>query len=48
MKIRKHHNNKGYRQIKEGKTRLYVEYLKKKLNKIITKQNIAENKSNSL
>jgi len=35
MKYRKHHNNKGYRQIKEGKTRLYIEYLKKKLNKII-------------
>jgi hypothetical protein len=35
MKYRRHHNNKGFRQIKEGKTRLYIEYLKNKLHKII-------------
>ena len=33
MKTRKHHNNKGYKQIKTGKTRLYIERLKKKLRK---------------
>ena len=31
MKIRRHHNNKGHRQIKEGKTRLQVAGIAKKL-----------------
>jgi len=31
MKTRRHHNNKGYHQIKSGKTRLYVKKLAKKL-----------------
>lgn len=30
-KVRKHHNNKGLRQIKNGKTRLWVMRLAKKL-----------------
>ena len=30
MKLRRHHNNTGYRQIKNGKTRKFVEYLKRK------------------
>lgn len=30
MKTRKHHNNKGYRQIKTGKTRMFIKYLKLK------------------
>ncbi len=30
MKFRKHHNNKGYRQIKNGKTFKFVKKLRKK------------------
>lgn len=31
MKTRKHHNNKGLRQIKQGKTTLFVKALASKL-----------------
>lgn len=31
MKTRRHHNNKGYRQIKNGKTREFAKRLKNKL-----------------
>lgn len=31
MKFRKHHNNKGYRQIKTGKTKKFIKELAKKL-----------------
>ena len=31
MKIRKHHNNTGYRQIQRGKTRLQVKIIAKRL-----------------
>lgn len=30
MKTRRHHNNTGYRQIKNSKTRMFIEYLKLK------------------
>ena len=30
MKLRRHHNNTGYRQIKNDTTRKFVEYLKRK------------------
>ena len=32
MKERRHHNNKGYRQIKRGKTYKSLHYIIKKLN----------------
>ena len=32
MKSRRHHNNKGYRQIKNGSTIKQLEYIKRKLN----------------
>jgi hypothetical protein len=32
MKTRKHHNNKGYRQIKRGKNKEQVKHICKKLN----------------
>jgi hypothetical protein len=31
MKTRRHHNNKGLRQIKRGKTRLQVQRIKERL-----------------
>lgn len=31
MKTRKHHNNKGYRQIKNGKVKEKVKWIAKKL-----------------
>ena len=31
MKTRKHHNNKGNRQIKNGGTRKFVQYLRHKI-----------------
>lgn len=31
MKFRRHHNNKGYRQIKNGRTRKQVRLIAKKL-----------------
>lgn len=31
MKSRKHHNNKGYRQIKNGTTKKFIKSLAKKL-----------------
>lgn len=31
LKTRRHHNNKGYHQIKRGKTRLQVAYIAKRL-----------------
>lgn len=31
MKDRRHHNNKGFRQIKRGKTRLLIKKLEKEL-----------------
>ena len=31
MKTRRHHNNKGYRQIKRGKTRKQVEVMARRL-----------------
>ena len=32
MKFRRHHNNKGYRQIKSGSTYKSLQYIVKKLN----------------
>jgi hypothetical protein len=31
MKTRRHHNNKGYRQVKRGKTRTQVEHMARRL-----------------
>lgn len=37
--MRRHHNNKGYRQIKTGKCVLFIERLSKKLNIPLKKEN---------
>ena len=46
MRTRKHHNNKGYAQIKKGKTREQIERIKKRLKKIINNKT-ADNENNS-
>jgi len=44
MKFRRHHNNKGYRQIKTGKLKKQIKIIKRKL-KIKPKPNNSDNNS---
>jgi len=44
MKFRRHHNNKGYRQIKNGSLKKQINYIKRKL-KIKPKPNNSDNNS---
>lgn len=47
MKTRRHHNTKGYRQIKNGKTRTQIEIIKRKLKNIIEQTKGVEKMSNN-
>ena len=44
MKVRRHHNNKGYRQIKNGKTQKWADLMNRGLQRILNEKGRGEDK----